>query len=321
MRMKPRQLWNRTTLLALWLLAWTAPAEAAAKAKQKKMAAPAKLSLTRAEPRGIQRGAPTKVRLVGTNLTGVTGVKSHSLKLAGELAKGATSKANELWISVTPAPDTPRGAYEISATGPHGESNRLKLFVDDIPQVIEGANKGAASESSLVDLPAAWWGTIEKPGDADEIAFEARAGQTLVFDLVMKSIGSKAASLVLTLLDAQGQTLASNSGFEDGGEPLLAYRFQAKGRYRIRVSDLMLSGSPDHYYRLSLGAFPFVTGIFPLGAAAHASTEIQLAGYNLPRQNKVKLQADKAGELTVPIDTELFRLRRPFKVLVEDVRE
>jgi hypothetical protein len=142
-----------------------------------------------------------------------------------------------------------------------------------------------------------------------------------VFDLQARVLGSKAANAMLTLLDTEGRVLASNTGFDDTGDPLIAHRFERSGRYSIRVSDLQLAASPDHYYRLSIGEFPYVTGVFPLAVKAGETTAVELVGHNLPRRAGVELRPEKAGEQAVELDAETFRSRKEFKVQVTDAVE
>ena len=50
-------------------------------------------------------------------------------------------------------------------------------------------------------LPATLVGTIDRPGDVDRFAFEAKTGQELIFQVVAVSMGSKLRP-VLTLYDS-----------------------------------------------------------------------------------------------------------------------
>ncbi len=280
-----------------------------------KVVPPPKPELVRAAPRGLQRGVETRIKLVGSNLVALTRLKLHNAKLTGELLRDPEPKASEVWIKVTAAADLPRGPYEVSVEAPGGESGRLKLHVDDLPQVV-----GTTPKTNLfVTPPVNVWGTFDPPGETDAIEFEAKAGQTLVFDLAGKALGSKA-NAVLTLADANGRVLASNNDF-DGNDPLVAYAFRADGRYTIRVGELTLGGSADHFYRLSLGAFPYVTGYYPLSVSANTESEVELAGYNLPSEHQVKIKTGKPGELDLPVDTEKYRSRRTFKVIVGEGAE
>ncbi|HXT42283.1 MAG TPA: c-type cytochrome domain-containing protein [Candidatus Angelobacter sp.] len=272
-----------------------------------------KPELTRAEPRGIQRGKEVKVRLVGKNLAGVTGVKSHEPKLKAELA-GDAGANDAAWIKVAAAGDLARGAYELSVVSGSDESGRIKLYVDDLPQIeLTGTNQAES-------LPSTFWGAHEKPGDSDEIGFAAKAGQTIVFDVAAKSIGSKA-DTILTLLDASGKVLASNGGFDGSADPLLAYAFESDGEYRVQVSEQMPAGSPEHFYRLSIGGFAYVTGCYPLSIPANAESDLELVGYNLSAERTVRIKAGVPGEMDVPVDLEKFRSRRVFKLIVGDGTE
>src|SRR5204863_1538607 len=113
-----------------------------------------------------------------------------------------------------------------------------------------------------------------------------------------------------------GRVLASNNGFDGSPDPLLACRFAADGSYSLRVGELLLGGSADHFYRLSIGAFSCVTGFFPLSVPSSKETEVELIGYNLPPVHALRVKAEKPGELELPIDAERVRSRRAFKVVV-----
>jgi len=278
-----------------------------------KVSLPAKPELVRAEPRGIQRRIETRIKLVGSNLVGLRELKLHNAKLSGLILTNPEPKPNEAWIQLTAAKDLTRGPYEISVIGAGGESGTLKIHVDSFPQIMEQPTNVVES------LPINVWGTFDPIGDTDVAQFEATAGQSLVFDVAAKSLGSKA-NAVLTLFDAQGKVLASNNDF-DKGDPLLAYTFKDAGKYSIQVSELTLGASPEHFYRLSIGEFPYVTGVFPLSVSTNSETEVELVGFNLPADRKVKIKPEKPGELEVPIDLEKLRNRGTLKVLVTGMKE
>ncbi|MCI0536912.1 MAG: pre-peptidase C-terminal domain-containing protein [Verrucomicrobiales bacterium] len=276
-----------------------------------------KPELARAEPRGVQRSVATKIKLAGRNLFGLAEVKFSNDKLRGELLK-EQSNSNETWISVKAASDLPRGSYELWLVSTNGESGKLKLHVDDVPQVASA--KAVSGPQPLESLPVSVWATHEKPGDAEEFSFEAKAGQTITFDVAAKGLGSKS-DLVLTLSDANGKVLASNNGFDGSTDPFLAHAFAADGRYTIRAHELLLGASSDHFYRLLIGAFPFVTGAYPLSVRAHAEAEVELVGYNLPPSPRVKIHATDPGEMELPLDPDKFRSRRAYKLIVNDGAE
>jgi WD40 repeat protein len=277
-----------------------------------KVLPPAKPALTRLEPRGIQRGKEVTIRLVGSNLLGVTELKLHDSKLTGDLAKRDEWTATEGWITLTAAADTVRSGYDLSLKGAGGESGRLKIYVDDLPQ----ATEGSTNRNTLAELPAGAWGTLDKPGDTDEWEFKGRKGESMVFDLAAKSLGSKA-NVVITLSGEDGTVLASNNDY-DGIDPLIAFTLPADGSYRLGVTDLMLGASPEHFYRLTVGKVPLVTACYPITAITNAETEVELVGFNLPPERTVKVKTGATGETEVPLPSEM-RTRRPLKLAVSDV--
>ena len=296
------------------LLAVTLPLSAAdpkPKAKAKEMAAPAVPGITRLEPRGVQRGVETRLKLVGSNLAGLTNVAFHNSKLTGALLPDA--KAGEAWLKVTVASDLARGSYELSVKSAAGESARVKLHVDDLRQATD------ATKTEM--LPVSFWGALEQPGKPAEFSFNGVAGQNLVCDLAAERLGSKALNAMLTLLDARGRVLAVNRGFDGSSDALLVHRLAAAGRYTVRVSDPQYMASPEHFFRVSVGELPVVTGVFPLAVPAEKETEVQLAGENLPPGASAKVKTGAMGEVAVPVSAEKFRARKEFKVLVSATAE
>ena len=244
--------------------------------------------------------------LSGKNLAGVTNlVLSHS-KLTGEVA--SVRSATEVLVNIESAGDLPRGAYELSVRAAGGESGKLKLHIDDLPQVYESRATNTDS------LPVSFWGTLDSPADKDEFNFDAKAGQMLVLDLAVKGLGSKMASPSVALLDARGAVLESDGAF-DGSDCFIAFKIPADGHYTARVADQMLASSADHFYRLTVGALPVVTSVFPLSVGTNTETEIQLSGFNLPPNATARVKTGAPGEVDVPLDVEKFRARRAFKVL------
>ncbi|MGI8965407.1 MAG: c-type cytochrome domain-containing protein, partial [Limisphaerales bacterium] len=302
------------TILLMTLVAFAAKAKKPKKEKAKPIGE--KPNISQIEPRGIQRGLETKIKLIGTNFLELTELKLSNPKLHGEIMEEEDEKMTEAWIHVTPEKDLARGVYDLSVLNEKGESAPVKLYVDDLPQVYE-TNKVAAVYP--VKLPMTFWGALDPMGDSDEIEFAAKAGQNLVFDLAAKSIASKANTMI-TLFDDQGKPLASNNVF-DGGDPLLTYKIRKNGRYKTRITEETLGGSPEHFYRLSIGELPEVVAVFPLSIATNSDARVELVGYNLSQESEAKFKAEKPGEIEVPVDLEKFRSRRTFKVLVSNGSE
>ncbi len=314
--------WMNSALFAVatilsFLTAWTEGCAAEETSKLIDAAKPGQVKpeIFSVEPRGLQRGTTNRFKLTGTNLLGLTGLKLYDSKLRGQLLSAPEPATNEVWIELSASADLARGPYEFSVQSTNLESTKLKLQVDDLPQVSETATKNTPNQDSVLKLPMSYWGTLNPAGDADEIVFAASTGDELVFDLSARSIGSKA-NAMLTLLDDRGSILAANSGF-DGGDPLLHFRIPSTGRYHVRISERTEAGSKGHFYRLSMGTLPLAVGHFPLGIRANQESEVRLIGFNLPPPSSVHLKASAAGELEIPLDPGV-RSRRSFKVVVNE---
>jgi WD40 repeat protein/mono/diheme cytochrome c family protein len=274
--------------------------------KGKKLAPPAP-GLSGVEPRGLWHGMPVTMKLFGTNLAGITNVVSSNPKLSVTLL--AATNANEARLMIEAGVGLARGGYDLYVAGPGGESGKVKVFVDDLRQVQE------ERATNRLTLPVGVWGALDVPGDSDEFMFDAKAGQRIVLDLAVKSVGSKMANAFLALVDDRGAVLQNDGGF-DGDDRLIAYPIPGDGRYRIRVADQMLGASKDHFYRLSVGTLPYVTGVFPLSVSTNTEADLQLTGFNLPANARVHIKTAGPGEMDVPIDTTRFRTGRGYKILV-----
>lgn len=267
--------------------------------------------LVRVEPRGVQRGIETRIKLVGKNLNRLTNLLFTDRRIDAKIVSTNSDSLEEQWAWVKPPEDLKRGAYEFFAASGQGESGKVKLYVDDIPQVTAGSVR-----TNSLELPLGLWGLHGKTGDSETYRFYAAKGQTIVFDFAAKSLGSKSDG-VLTLVDERGKTLASSSGFDGNTDPFLSYTFENEGTYALQVTEQSLGASMEHFYRLTVGTLPYVTSFYPLEIGTN-STELELIGANLP-ETKITIAPEKVGELELPLDPEKFRTRRMLKVAVTDL--
>jgi hypothetical protein len=233
---------------------------------------PAKPELASLSERGVQAGTTRRITLSGKHLAEVTGVKSNHDKLAVSLA--AVHDGDRVEVDVTPAADLPRGQFELWLVNAGGESNRQPIYVDNLPQVAEVEPNNVSSAANPMALESDVWGTLSTRGDVDRFAFDAKAGQNIVFEVAAAEFDSKA-NVVLTVFDDHGRVLADNNDFAGTADPLLPFIAPAEGRYIVEVRDLMLAGSGEHFYRLALGQFAVVTGVYPLSVPANAETEVE----------------------------------------------
>ena len=268
--------------------------------------------------RGVQSGTTTRVVLRGKHLAEVTAVKASDKSV--DVALVEVRDGMRVAVDVTPSPDMHRAKVELWAENAAGASNRKPVMLDELPQAQEAEPNDTLAAAQSITLGSGTWGVLSKQGDADWFAFDAFAGQNLVFEVAAAEIGSKA-NVVLTLHDAAGRVVADQNDFGGSPDPLLAYTVPADARYVVSVRDLTRAGGPEHYYRLSVGEFAVVTGTFPISIPQNTETEVALVGHNVPPESRVKLPAAEAGEVVVPLDAKQFRWMKPLKVVVGTLPE
>jgi len=278
---------------------------------------PGKPELLRFEPRGLQSGVTTRIKVYGKNLAGLQSVKStHDGVRASIVSVSADGAMADLdiftgkGVTITHA--------DLSLVTPGGETIKQKLLVDDLPQIVVPASP----QSTVLEyLPINAWGTLKAIGQLDNFRFKARKDETTILDLAVKRVGSKAASPRLEVFDANGTLLESNNGLDSGSDPFLAFKAPADGEYTVRVREITLGGSSDHAYRLTIGVLPYVTGWWPLSVPVGQKTKVHLVGYNLREGAAVEVSPAEKVDLTVPLEKEGCRSRVKVMVTASDLPE
>ncbi|MBI3695749.1 MAG: PPC domain-containing protein, partial [Acidobacteria bacterium] len=265
-------------------------------------------------PAAITRGLATEVRVEGINLrgasavffdeTGITGKVLHVNELGDftenrsgqrpSIQVGAFPPRNQVTLEVTADPDAQIGIYRFRLLTKEGTTNTGTLSVEPyFGETAEIEPNDTIAEAMLqneyVYLPAIVAGTIRAPGDEDHFTFRARAGQELVFDISAQTIGSTL-RWGLELYDAKGSLLAKRRIDDSQPGAALAYRIPADGRYTIKVFDVERGGSRRHAYRLKIGEYPYLTGVYPLGIRQGEPSEVTLQGFHLGDQRKLTLR-------------------------------
>ena len=282
---------------------------------------PPKPELTNIEPRGVQRGHGVKVKLTGKDIAAAASIKiSGTDKVTAKVLGGQRGMTGVLWAEIQAAASAPLGAFDVTASGPGGVSAAAKIVVDDLAQVEEvekGMSASAQTQGVAVAtlLPVTFGGSFGARGDVDTFAFDGKRGQTIVIDVAAKRFGSKA-DPVVALDGPTGRPLGLSSGDQGDADPLLVLTLPDDGRYTIKVNDLQGVSSPQHYYRMSVGAFVYVTGCFPLAMPPGKESEVRLIGYNLATGASVKVKAPAMGEVMLALDPAIYRTRRTINVMV-----
>jgi len=289
-----------------------APATVAPKKVMAKAAMPAastKPEIVRLEPRGLQSGATTTIRITGTNLAGLKEVKLGRPGLTAKIG-AVDPKGTSAEITIIADAKIPRTQIDLSLVTPNGESEKKKLAVDYLPQIV--AEK--PGQTTTVDqLPLNIWGTLAATGQHDSFRFSAKKGETIICDLAARRLESKAATTRIEIFDEEGKLLIANNGLDTGSDPFIAFAVPRDGQYTARILEITLEGSPDHTYRLTIGALPYVTGWWPLSVPANRESVVHLVGHNLTKDT-VTVKAGDSREVMLPLDSDDYRSRVTMRV-------
>jgi hypothetical protein len=293
-----------------------------------------------ARPTGGQRGTTVTLTVEGSNLADTSAVLFDHEGLRGRVVQTADlgpdvverdpestgapiedrARDFKLLVEVAVGPDVPLGRHSLRLVTPLGVTNMVNFVVGAVVEATEAEPNDEAGAAQAVSLPLTVNGTIEKADDLDRYRFEVRAGQQIVFDLMAARIGSGLDATV-TLRDAAGAVLARADDFRGRTDPLLAHRFERDGACTLEVADGLGGGGRGHFYRLTAGELPYVTGVFPIAVRRGAAATVTVDGYNLPSAS-VRVEATAAAAATerieVPIASPLGPVLNKVEVALGD---
>jgi WD domain, G-beta repeat len=193
------------------------------------------------------------------------------------------------------AADTPAGPVVLTPKTAAGAGAPINFLVDRYPVTGDAPAIDSAKTGRMVTLPATLVGTFDRAGQADYFRFTAKAGQQIGAQVFAAAIFSKL-DPVLELTDADGRVLA------EGSNGLLAFTCPNEGTFAIGIRDKDYRGGSDMFYRISVGDFPVVTGVVPMGVQRGKEATVRLVGVNLPAPTAtVKIPADAAIGSRVPV--------------------
>jgi hypothetical protein len=194
--------------------------------------------VTNVYPSRVSPGATARLQLVGCNLP-----------------------ADPTATLTVPA-DAPEGLQWFMLPLPNGEHrNAVPVIVSKLPEVLEAPGDHATPDKAQpIPIPAGVSGRLDKEGEADCYAFDAKAGEQFTFEIVANRHQSELDS-VLRILDAKGQKLAENDDFVEYVSPVGVigghadsrienWAAPADGRYVVEVRDVHQRGGPRFVYFL-----------------------------------------------------------------------
>ena len=220
-------------------------------------------SVESVRPLALQPGQTTRLVFTGKNLTNAaslwTSFPSSAVPVADDLAKG-----NRAAFDVTVPLDVPVQIGAVRLASPKGIETFRLLMVDDLPNLAEVSGNESRERAQFVAGPVAVDGTGNGT-QLDWFEFEASKNESISFEVIANRLGSNF-DPAGRLYEASGRLLAS-FGDSPGIAPDLQFRhrFDKTGRYFLRLRDIAYAGGRGSFFRLRIGDFPIVSGVFPQG--------------------------------------------------------
>lgn len=214
------------------------------------------------------------------------------------------SIADILVAEVTIARDAPPGERELRVLSSRGPSNPLVFDIGQFAETVRPPMKtmpkqilgkeGLAlrvrppAEAEVhIDLPCTMNGQIASR-EINRYRFAARRGQRLVVAMRARQLIPYIADAVpgwfqpvMTIHDARGREVAYADDYRFKPDPVILFEPPQDGEYMLSLHDSLFRGREDFVYRVTIGEFPFVTSIFPLGCRVGTRPQIALEGWNL----------------------------------------
>ncbi|MBD3673353.1 MAG: PPC domain-containing protein [Planctomycetaceae bacterium] len=146
-------------------------------------------------------------------------------------------------------PSVPEADFSVFATDAGGVSptgNPFRLF--EHGNAFEQEPNDQFSQATPMQLPLAFNGVIDRPGDVDFLKFTAQKGQVYEIECFARRIRS-GLDPVMTLHNASGGALVGNDDSR-GPDSYFRFSFPEDGEYVLQIADHLGGGSPDFVYRI-----------------------------------------------------------------------
>lgn len=254
-------------------------------------------SLNAPTPRGGRRGTTVRLALSGGGVGRGVAVVPSVPGMVATIVPGPASE-DRLQVDLAIGPDAPLGVSTLRVRTPRGMTPGAPIAVSDLADTSLDEPDDDPAASKVRTLPTCLVGTIERPGDVDHARLELQSGQTFVFDLVARPLGSMLVGR-LSLLDLAGKAVAE-------GENRLVFACRADGVYTLRIADADYGGSGAHFYRIQAGALPLVERLWPLGVDSTTSFLVVGRGPNLNELAYIKVDAMGPGDVPRVIPAPSF---------------
>jgi hypothetical protein len=229
---------------------------------QKKPSEKDRPQLILADPFTLKPGSSNIVKLHGIKLDSITDVRCHdpksTAKLRGKPTKSAPPDAkllplvgdSNVEIELILPKEVPGNELTLSVTGPDGDSDSIRLLVNDEKRMIEEKepNNGFRYAQELV-ADAVIDGKIQSNQDVDVFCFDGQAGRRFRCEVISRRYGSPL-DPIITLFDGAGNIVRASDESPRNASTSLSTVLPRDGTYYVVIQDAHDLGSALHRYRL-----------------------------------------------------------------------
>jgi hypothetical protein len=243
--------------------------------------------ITDLQPRGVQKGRPFTLTVVGRDLA--EGAKVESTLPASFTALGPEKGVMGASFLVEPSAEMAVGVYPIRVVTPDGISNVQLFSVGVFPEYTEDESRPGALPNTndtietaqpLPSGPLTVNGKLRGP-ERDVFRIEAKRGEKRVLEVEARRCGS-AIDPAIEVEDASGKVLARS---EDapllGLDARVEVTFPKDGYYYVVVHDARYSTQKANFYRLKIGSYPYPDEVFPLGGRRGETVQVALGPHKV----------------------------------------
>jgi hypothetical protein len=225
-------------------------------------------------PLAVVPGTRSELMLLGRNLPGGRATRSGTgeglpldqCRFPFAVPEAPPARRGLAFINHPAAPYLSAGAFQVWPPGMPDALNPVTLVFATAPVMVETEPNDTPETAQAVSRPSLICGRFHTAGDADWFGIPAKAGETILLDLVCERIESPGDPF-LVVTDAQGQELAT---FDDQGEnatvdgvtlllqlnrdPRGSFTAPSDGLYRVMVQDRTGRHGARCHYALRVGA-------------------------------------------------------------------
>jgi hypothetical protein len=279
-------------------------------------------ALVSIHPFTVSRGEASVVTVRGSGLRAANSVylKDGPLNITIESAEAEPPSESKrgpmdlVRLRVEVKGDAKPGRYPIRLITPSGLSNALPLHITDLPITPEptGVHETPDSAVAVAAVPSIFNGRLSRRGEADFYAFNAKAGETVTFEVIsgLPQIAAGGSAATIANFDPSLAIYEAGASWFDpkrlkriayNDEPLwvfgkstdahLIHRFQRDGSYLLRVEAFAGQGGPDYGYQLKV-----LPGAVPQDSGPAASRDWDERGFGRPlASNRLNQLAARAA--------------------------